>query len=387
MNKYFNPDSLLEQFLCSAIAFNSTTDMKATYHELGDKLIWDAAKTNQLESIIAYKLIENLGGNNIPRYWTNSYKAVHEKILAYLKELDRISVILASHGISLVALKNGGIARALYRVPGCVPMGDLDTLVKRSQFKQAHKVLNDSGYTISAPNRLEKADIDYGYRTGGSEYKTILPGGRSLWFELQWRPVAGRWLRPDQEPSAEELIERSIGVTGSSVRILSPEDNLIHVSLHTAKHSYVRAPGLRLHLDVDRIVNCQRIDWDIFLKRVRSLQIKVPVYFSLLIPRTIFGTPIPDEIMKSLRPSGWKEALIRSWLFKAGPFNPHGSKFGKIQYVLFNGLLYDDLSGLVRGIIPDPNWIKERYEIENNLVLPLYYVKRLLDLACKRMPT
>jgi len=301
--------------------------------------------------------------------------------------MDRISEILASHGISLVALKNGGIARAIYQVPGCVPMGDLDTLVCRSQFKQAHRVLSENGYTISAPNKLETADVNHGYRTGGSEYRTTLPDGRPLWFELQWRPIAGRWLRPDQEPSADELIERSISVPGSTVRILSPEDNLIHVSLHTAKHSYVRAPGFRLHLDVDRIVNYQHIDWDIFLRRVLALQITVPVYFSLLIPQKIFGTPIPSEIIKMLKPSRWKEAAIKSWLLKAGLFNPHESKFGKISYIVFTGMLYDDLSGLLKGVFPDPNWVKERYGSDSIFLLPYYYLKRLFDLIFRRMST
>ena len=47
-------------------------------------------------------------------------------------------------------------------------------------------------------------------------------------------------------------------------QILSPEDNLLQVALHTAKHSYVRAPGFRLHSDVDRIVCFQEINWNIF---------------------------------------------------------------------------------------------------------------------------
>ena len=54
----------------------------------------------------------------------------------------------------------------------------------------------------------------------------------------------------------------SLEVNGSNVRILAPEDNLLQVALHTAKHSYVRAPGFRLHSDVDRVVRFQSIDWN-----------------------------------------------------------------------------------------------------------------------------
>ena len=87
-----------------------------------------------------------------------------------------------------------------------------------------------------------------------------------MWVELQWRPVAGRWIREDQEPNADDLINRSLPITGTNVRLLAPEDNLLQVCLHTAKHSYMRAIGFRLHTDVDRIVNYQNINWNIFYR-------------------------------------------------------------------------------------------------------------------------
>ena len=36
-----------------------------------------------------------------------------------------------------------------------------------------------------------------------------------LWLELQWRPIAGRWISPEVEPKAEELIETSLAIEGS----------------------------------------------------------------------------------------------------------------------------------------------------------------------------
>ena len=36
--------------------------------------------------------------------------------------------------------------------------------------------------------------------------------------------MAGRWIRPDQEPLADDLLDRSISIPGSSARLLSPED-------------------------------------------------------------------------------------------------------------------------------------------------------------------
>ena len=227
--------------------------------------------------------------------------ATYNRISQYLSELDTLGTLFLGSGIQLVVLKNGGIARGIFDCVGCCPMGDLDVLVEKINFSCAHKLLSDYGYILSNKNMLDDASFDLATKNGVAEYSKILSDKSSLWFELHWRSVTGRWIRPDQEPIAEILLARSIPIPGTAVRLLSPEDNLIQVALHTARHSYVRPPGFRLHTDVDRIVNYQKIDWDIFLQRVFSLQVKTPVYFSLLIPKELFGTPIPEFVLTRLQ--------------------------------------------------------------------------------------
>ena len=245
----------------------------------------------------------------------------------------------------------------------------------------------DEGYTFEFRSPLEKASLEAAESGGGAEYWKVLPGGAKLWLELQWRPVAGRWIRPDQEPRAEELLARSIPIPGSAARLLAPEDNLLQIALHTAKHSYVRAPGFRLHTDVDRVVRRQPLNWEVFLTRVISLEVKTPVYFSLAIPRFLFGTPIPDEVLAKLQPPAWKVALITNWLQRVGLFNPDEPKFGRVGFVVFTALLYDDLKGLWRGLFPGKAWMRARYGFHGSWQLPYYYGRRLVDLALHRVST
>ena len=348
----------------------------------GEEWAYDFARDNQIVSLIAHTLPDSFNTR-----WHEAHRVIDQRLSAYLLELDRIADIFATEGISLVALKNGGIARGIYPCPGCCPMGDLDVLVQRSDFRKAHRIMLAEGYNFEFRSPLEEAELEAAEQGGGAEYWKLLPNGDKLWFELQWRPVAGRWLRPDQEPTAEELLERSIPIPGTAVRLLSPEDNLLQVSLHTAKHTYVRAPGFRLHLDVERIVRYQKVDWDIFLERVVRLQVKTPVYFSLLLPKLFFKTPIPEYVFDRLHPGKLKETLIMQWLNKAGFFNPDERKFGRVGYVIFNMLLYDDVSGLLRSVFPDADWMMKHYDISHKALLPLYHFKRLTDLAFRRMKT
>jgi hypothetical protein len=305
-------------------------------------------------------------GAAVPAPWRQAHDETWQRLGLYLGELDGLAARLAADGIPLAALKNGGIARGIFPCPGCCPMGDLDVLVSIRHFRRAHELLLDEGYSFEFRSSLEKASLEAAEQGGGAEYWKILPGGEKLWLELQWRPVAGRWIRPDQEPKAEELLAGSIPIPGSAARLLAPEDNLLQIALHTAKHSYVRAPGFRLHTDVDRIVRRQPLNWEVFLARVFSLEVKTPVYFSLAIPRFLFGTPIPDEVLAQLQPAAWKLALITGWLQSVGLFNPDEPKFGRLGFVVFTALLYDDLKGLWRGLFPGKAWMQAHYRFQKS---------------------
>lgn len=378
--------SMCEQLLCDALstAFSSEPFNISGYQaERIEKIAVDAGIAGCIaHSMSDFPVIET------PKSWHDIHQRTKIYVTVILDELDFIADLVAKEGIPLVALKNGGIARGIYPCNGCCPMGDVDVLVEKHFFRKVHQILITEGYNFEFRNPLEKAELDAADSSGGAEYWKILPGGEKLWFELQWRPIAGRWIRPDQEPSTEKMMARSIPIPGTKVRLLSPVDNLLQVSLHTAKHTYVRAPGFRLHLDVERIVRAYpNLDWNLFLKRVKKLQVKTAVYFSLLIPYELFNTPIPDFVLDALRPTAWKKNLILHWLNRVGLFNPNERKFGKIGYIVFNALLYDDFKGLVRSILPARTWMKEKYGFSNNLLLPWYHFRRLTDLALRRVNT
>ena len=374
-------------FLCQAVSKTDPSQIIDGYSRIDDGALFEASKKNEIESMVAHSLMDSLPTDKLPVHWCQAHDKTFNRINGYMAELDRIAEVLAEKEIPLVALKNSGIARGIHNCIACSPMGDLDVLIEKNHLKTAHPILLSEGYQFEFRSPLEKAEIEEAIKGGGTEYWKILPNGEKLWFELQWRPVAGRWLRPDQEPTAEALMDRSIPIEGTSVRLLSYEDNLLQVSLHTAKHTYVRAPGFRLHLDVERIVRNQTIDWDIFLERVLRLQVKTAVYFSLLIPKVLFKTPIPDEIIITLKPPFWKKFILTHWLNRVGLFNPHERKFGKLGYIIFTSLLYDDVRGLLRSVFPERAWMRKKYKSKNEIHLLFLYIKRLVDLAFRRVNT
>ena len=372
------------EFLRHAVAEPNGTELLSLYKAIGDETAWLTARSNDVTPIVAHRLMEVLGEERVPERWRQAHEESVRLLTAYMAELDRIAAMLAEHDIPLIALKNSGITRGLYRCVGCSPMGDMDVLVRKSHFREAHRLLVEDGYVFEFRSPLEEASVQAAEESGGAEYWKTLPMGQKLWFELQWRPVAGRWIRPDQEPSADELMARSLSIEGSAVRLLNAEDNLLQVCLHAAKHTYVRAPGFRLNLDVDRITRFQPVDWDAFLGRVRSFRVRTPVFFALALPKALVGAPVPDEALNALAPAGWRARLIERWLYRVGLFEPEEHKFSNLSFLAFAVLMYDNLGGLLRAVFPDREWMRERYGFSNGLLLPVYHAKRFADLLFRR---
>lgn len=386
MNKLNFKLSLVQEFLCQAIRHIDYIDkvwLQENYKKIPDKDLFNYAKLNGVDSIVGHSLMSVIG-EELPKHWRQSYNFVNKRITEYMSELDRISSILDREQVPIIALKNSGITRGLYPHYGSCPMGDIDILVSKKVFRKAHRILLDNDYTFKFRSKLEKEDLDEAEISGGAEYSVSLGSGEHLWFELQWRPVAGRWIQPHQEPSADELLNRSKEIPGSKARILSAEDNLLQVSLHTAKHSYVRAPGFRLHTDVDRIVRSESIDWDAFSAKVKSLKLKTSVYFSLEMARSLLDTPMPVEVLQQLRPNGLKVWLIKNWLEKVNIFEPDARKWGRLSYIIFVCLLFDSFSDLFSGILPSSEEMTKKYNIQNKRLIPLYHVKRVINLIFKR---
>lgn len=344
--------------------------------------LFKAAKTDEVASHVAWLLKQSQ--LNYSPVWLQEYDEVEKRVTILMDTLEEVAQHLNQNNIEVVALKNAGITKGIYQNYGCSPMGDIDLLVSVSDFYKAHQLLiEDMGFTFKFRSELEEESIEEAFKGGGTEYFKKV-ADYTIWLELQWRPIAGRWIQPHNEPNGDELLQRSISVKDSFVRILAPEDNLLQVALHTAKHSYVRAPGFRLHSDVDRIVRYQIINWDVFVNQVIQLKLKTAVYFSLFFAKELLETPIPEDTLKRLKPNWFGEKVVLYYISKAGIFNQQKKKFSKMGYIIFNLALYDSISEIKKAILPPFANLKLNYNLKSKWQMPYYHLKRIKELLFKR---
>jgi hypothetical protein len=307
------------------------------------------AVANRIAPIVAHALLDT-GAPAVRGRADAIHGASYARLDALLRALDDVAEALAAHDIPVVALKNAGIARAIHDCRGCCPMGDIDVLIDRRSFRAAHEILMGMGFEFDSRAEIEPAELEAGLESGGTEYRRM-DGDHEIWLELQWRPVAGRWISNAQEPLAEDLLERSLAIEGSKARVLEPTDNMLQVCLHTAKHTFIRAPGLRLHTDVDRLAHWTPPDWDLLAERAETMGVSTAVFMSLALSGLLLGTPIPEETLDRLAPGRWKRELLSRWLARADYFYPDEKKFSRLGMLTFHALLYDDFAGLLAAAV------------------------------------
>jgi hypothetical protein len=341
---------------------------------------YDVCQRHEVTSIV-YKPLSLFYKNPLPSFWEEEYLRVKYQISFMLERTRFIGTKLAESGIPIVILKNGGIALQLMDDAALCPMGDIDSLVRKEDFRKAHDVILENGFKFKFRSEFEDENIENAFFDGGTEYSFENENGEKMWLELSHRAISGRWIRLDKEPKTELLIKNSQFIPDTNLRVLSPEDNLLQVSIHTAKHSYVREPGFRLHLDVDRIVSRLNIDWHLFIQKVNETGCKTAVYFSLFLSKALFDTQIPDNVLEALKPEISKGKRILRMIENAGIMEPADDKFNRVEFIRFQLSLYDSQKDAFRVILPSIEWLKEKYSFKSSLLVPFYLGLRIIDLA------
>lgn len=339
-----------------------------------DDTLWRVANQNKIAPIVAHALMDAFDADKIPSRWVLAHQVNVARISAYLDELERVAGALSSKGVRLIVVENAAIAKFIYPCPGCFSFGDLDLLVRNDQLTLAHRVLVSIGYTTRQGSGRNKDIPDLS--DGRYEYKRTLGQELSLRLNVQPSLIARRWFNADRESPLEVLFERSVSIPESAALMLHPVDNLFQLALHNACHSYVRKPGILLHLDIERYLKRTDMDWNHFVRLVERYKVRTAFYFSLIIPKHLFNTPVPDHVLNLLRPSSWKEKVITRWLIKEGFFENDWKK-SRFELMLITLLLYDDLWSFWRAIFPDEKWMQSRY---GKGIMIIHYIKRLSEL-------
>jgi len=298
------------------------------------ELLLKIAEENKVASIVLESL-DQLGLiNKVPAKLVSKIEKKSIKTKTILTELDRLSKIIFSSHYQWVVLENGGIARRYFpQQTHLFSFGDLDLLVDPTELYEISNILMLQGYGILSTNEnrvVLQREID---------------SGINLRLNLQCFLVARKWFSFNYGFDTSRLVKNSFPIPTSKARVLCPEEFLIQLCIHTASHTLIRSPGIRLHMDVDWFLRSEKINWTIFLKEIFDHKLTNIAFWGLYIPKVLLGTPIPDEIIDSLSQQSWKQGIIKKIVFPMDIYaiNDHPNPF---IVILLNVLLTDNLQHL-----------------------------------------
>jgi hypothetical protein len=217
------------------------------------------------------------------RYEGNVYKS-----LFLTRELIRIVDRLEGLGIDALPYKGVVMSEVYYGDMALRQSGDMDLFVLKRDVGRIKSALRDLEYTtrLVIPDEVLEDYIAAGY-----EWTFDSPAGPNL-LELQWA-LQPRFYAVDFD--MEGLFERAVKVTlaGRVVKTPAPEDLLLVLSVHAAKHVWGRLIWL---CDIAQILKRENLDWDRVQVRTREIGIERILRVTLLLANRLLGTEIPAAI-------------------------------------------------------------------------------------------
>ena len=220
--------------------------------------------------LAARNLIEHARGlpAEVERTLRSAYETNLRSSLWFTAELARIMQHFERRQLRAVPYKGAVLAQSLYRDLGLRSFSDLDFLISSADFERAKQALAEIGYRPAADltPAVERLWLWTGYERAFDS-----AAGKNL-VELQWALLPHFY---GVDLGVEDLMARAgrTVVGGCEVPCLAPEDSLLVLCLHAAKHLWTRLIWLSDIAETLRTQQAQTIDYSLAFAQARALGI------------------------------------------------------------------------------------------------------------------
>ena len=203
--------------------------------------------------------------------------------------------ILDRENIDTLLLKGAGLAYSAYSSFPDRPMGDIDLLVPAPHAERAWSLLQTHGWTSSGM----KIEMDR-----YSEHQHFPRLAREAGAFLLEIHAA---LLPEENPfrfSTDAIWARARNETvkGQAMTIPHPIHQLWHACVHFAWSHAFQWGSWRTFRDVAAIVHRDSIEWPEFVAFALESRAATCCFWTLRLARRLAGAPVPDTVLRSLRP-------------------------------------------------------------------------------------
>ena len=235
---------------------------------------------------------------------------------AHLKILRRIDVALAARGLVAVALKGPLLAERFYARPSARATSDIDLLVDEAKLEVTAAALEEVGYVGAAGSEEQR------YRR--EHHHLHLSHPNALPLELHFHAYRGLGRTLHSEPfiaRSRRYIESNL----EAIRVLSPEDELVFLSVHGAAHRFVRLGWLfDLRLLAETLSFDQRM---LAFRRATQWGYARPLSFAIGLLIEVLGMN-PSDLEPLVGNEPWRLRLVGALAAEPdGPLRRSASRF------------------------------------------------------------
>ena len=242
--------------------------------------------------LAARNLIEYASGlpAEVERTLRSAYDANLRSSLWFTAELARIMQQFERRQLRAVPYKGAVLAQSLYCDLGLRSFSDLDFLISSADFERAKQALAVIGYSPAADlmPAVERLWLRTGYERAFDS-----AAGKNL-VELQWALLPHFY---GVDLGVEDLMARAgrAVVGGCEVPCLAPEDSLLVLCLHAAKHLWMRLIWLSDIAETLRTQSqAQTIDYSLAFGRARALGIDRILGVSFWLVKNVLRVQLPQ---------------------------------------------------------------------------------------------
>lgn len=302
--------------LCAHVALEATTQGELS-QLLDTDMDWQdvvgRARAHGIHPYL-YHHIRTIGSEEkVPAdVWNHLHKAYAAAAARWMMQrrgADRVLGALAAAGIDVIPLKALALWDTVYPIPALRLSADLDLLVPRDAIAQAARTLQEIGCVADDSKPLDwfRPEVSHhivAYR---------LPD-HPVWIEIHWSIVAPRH---GYGIDLDGLWARSVPaqVAGHAVRILSAEDMLLHLCIHSSVGSRF-LHGLRHLMDIAEVTRAYSstdrpgIDWDALVARADAWGVRPLVYLALRLADDLLRIEKIHDRLAALQPASFHPDLV-----------------------------------------------------------------------------
>lgn len=264
--------------------------------------LWLLAEEQQVQPLVARAVSGDALAAVVPEEARRTAEASRLQIMLYNMsidaELQRIGELLHGRGIPATPLKGTALAQRLYGALDARRCGDIDILVPEADREAAWDLLRAAGYQPAVT-------VKPGVKAHPFHAVPLVREAAGITFavELHWNLNDPRFVTVDYR----DLWRRTLAA-GRPHHRLSPlptEEMLLFLALHLPKHD----TGLmRLLADIDRLVRQEEehVDWASLLALAGRWRATGLLSFALHLAATLLDTPVPEPVLRQLRPPRWR---------------------------------------------------------------------------------